>query len=155
MFMVFYHSMTQQLLALPWYKSRTKEYAKIRNKISKRYHKLRIGENTIKYTNYQAKVRRKIANRKSTLRLKVVNFLGGECVRCGVRDLRCLQLDHINGEGEKHDEKYHDRALMYRYYLNHPEVVIKKYQILCANCNWIKRYENHESKHDFPYGLLS
>jgi len=51
-------------------------------------------------------------------RQKVVDSLGGVCVRCGFSDIRALQIDHIKN----------------------------KYQLLCANCNWIKRYEDKEKR---------
>jgi len=63
--------------------------------------------------------------------------LGMKCVRCGFEDVRALQIDHIvstaphrinpvtvlNSDKKKFDETF---------------------QLLCANCNWIKRYENGE-----------
>lgn len=64
--------------------------------------------------------------------------LGGRCVRCGQRDVRALQFDHINGLvlGEA-------RVSILR--CCH-EVLegSTKYQLLCASCNWIKRAEEGE-----------
>lgn len=66
------------------------------------------------------------------LRLKVLTHLGGKCSECGFDDVRALQVDHVNGGGSK------DRALFAGREGN------EKYQILCANCNWIKKYVNGE-----------
>ena len=69
-------------------------------------------------------------------KMGVVEALGGKCVRCGFDNWKALQVDHINGGG-------------YVEYQQGPHKVYKKildgqtdeYQLLCANCNWIKRYE--------------
>lgn len=68
-------------------------------------------------------------------------------MRCGFDDVRALQIDHVNGGGTK--ELKGGGAKLGAYYWN---VVIKsvlnnenKYQLLCANCNWIKRVENNEN----------
>lgn len=70
-------------------------------------------------------------------------LLGGKCVKCGFLDFRALQLDHINGNGAK--ELKQGPAKIYGYYLAHSDEVKKKLQVLCANCNWIKRFERQET----------
>jgi hypothetical protein len=67
------------------------------------------------------------------------NLLGRKCVKCGFEDMRALQIDHIDGGGLEEKKKL-GTYKMYKKILNHPEL----YQILCANCNWIKRHENNE-----------
>lgn len=79
------------------------------------------------------------------------HYSNGElkCVHCGINDIRVLQLDHINAGGTNH--RKHLRTLgiplagshFYKWLqLNkYPE----GYQVLCANCNWIKRTENNET----------
>lgn len=62
-----------------------------------------------------------------------------KCVQCGFSDIRALQIDHINGGGGKHFKK---RGSV-KYYKD-MLVQSEDYQILCANCNWIKRYTNNE-----------
>src|SRR4030042_5509677 len=34
-------------------------------------------------------------------RYEIIAFLGGECIICGETDIRCLQIDHVNGGGTK------------------------------------------------------
>jgi hypothetical protein len=79
----------------------------------------------------------------TTTRQKLVEMLGGVCARCGFADKRALQIDHINGDGAN------DRKLLrggiFAYYLDVPEHAREKLQVLCANCNWIKRAENSEN----------
>ena len=74
---------------------------------------------------------------------KVFDILGHKCVRCGFSDKRALQFDHIAGYGKKTDKGKTTYA-RYRWYALHPEETKKIIQVLCANCNWIKRYENKE-----------
>lgn len=80
---------------------------------------------------YQRKVRR-----------LAIEALGGKCVKCKFDDFRALQIDHISGGGTK------DKKTITRNY--HKAVIDSflekenKYQLLCANCNWIKRCENNE-----------
>lgn len=78
----------------------------------------------------------------SELRAKVMELLGGnppKCVRCGFSDVRCLQIDHINGGGSEQRRHLGSVAIL-NYVLKHP----KEFQLLCANCQWKKRYENKE-----------
>lgn len=78
------------------------------------------------------------ARRRATIRQAVLTKLGSKCVRCGFYDERALQIDHINGGGNK--EKDMGAAKMYRKILADST----GYQLLCANCNAIKKVENKE-----------
>lgn len=69
--------------------------------------------------------------------------LGNKCVRCGFSDRRALQIDHINGGGIKERRKGNTR-MFHRKVLTSVKKKENKYQLLCANCNWIKRSENSE-----------
>lgn len=78
------------------------------------------------------------------LRFKAVRVLGGKCKRCGNRDYRVLQIDHIDGGGA--EER---RSFGVNYFKAIPLRVLDErtrpnYQLLCANCNWIKRVERQE-----------
>jgi hypothetical protein len=82
-------------------------------------------------------------------RLKALKHISSElkCVRCGITDVRVLQIDHINGGGSKERRNRRNRSgtLHYNVILKLTEDEARaKYQILCANCNWIKRFEQHE-----------
>lgn len=74
------------------------------------------------------------------LRKKVINKYGGVCIRCGFSDVRALQIDHVYGGGKKELSSNGGRSIL-RWALNDTS---GKYQLLCANCNWIKRYINKE-----------
>ena len=79
--------------------------------------------------------------RYAELRQAVIAKLGNKCIRCGFADFRALQIDHIDGNGYKERKRIVANAPgWYRRILVDPS----GYQVLCANCNWIKRYENRE-----------
>lgn len=77
-------------------------------------------------------------------RKALVDLLGGKCVRCGFNDPRALQVDHVNGGGTKDIKEMTG--------MKNIEITrrvlsgSKEYQLLCANCNWIKRVENNETR---------
>lgn len=77
---------------------------------------------------------------------EVFEKLGNCCFRCGFSDPRALQIDHVSGAGS-----VERRSLNGIPYLNKVLKVIDAgaYQLLCANCNWIKR---SESEHEQPIG---
>lgn len=66
------------------------------------------------------------------------------CVRCGFSDERALQIDHIDDNGANERERACGRrtaagTTFYRWLRKNrwPD----GYQVLCANCNWIKEIE--------------
>ena len=99
-----------------------------------------IEKNRERCRNYQRK-------RRLKLKLLVIDLLGGRCQKCGFTDRRTLQIDHINGGGGKELKIVQVRWGRVRYLqsilsMQNPEI---KYQLLCANCNWIKVFEKKES----------
>ena len=74
------------------------------------------------------------------LRDKIFERLGKRCRVCGIIDRRVLQMDHVNGGGEAQRRELRNGVLYLRYILTH----LDEFQLLCANCNWIKRIENNE-----------
>ena len=76
-----------------------------------------------------------------TLRTQVYDKLGHVCCRCGFDDKRALQIDHVFGGGNQEHSKIKNNCAFLRKVL---EDLNGEYQILCANCNWIKRYERTE-----------
>lgn len=90
------------------------------------------------------RISRRDSTRKTTRerRISALMFLGGRCEHCGFNDARALQFDHINGDGAKHRREMigHSSWQSSTAVLKHPEM----FQVLCANCNWIKRYDKQE-----------
>lgn len=65
---------------------------------------------------------------------------GSMACQCGFSDIRALSIDHISGGGNK--ERQAGRT-GYAYYLKHRPTNV---QVLCMNCQFIKRHENGELK---------
>ena len=83
--------------------------------------------------------------RRRWYRRTALEILGNRCIRCGFDDVRALQIDHVNGRG------YGDPLASNTG--TSAQTVYRKIaltgntdglQLLCANCNWIKRAENNE-----------
>ncbi len=103
-------------------------------------HKKEIRVTREKTKSHRALVSRKLRRER---RIAVLTLLGGKCVHCGYSDPRALQIDHINGNGRKEMREGNNSSRVY-YYKRILNIQGKGYQILCSNCNWIKKYENKE-----------
>ena len=84
----------------------------------------------------------KRSNRQKA-KLALFELLGGKCVRCGFTDVRALQIDHIDPSKKTKRDQGRDHCV-YPRRLKEVLSGSHNYQLLCANCNWIKRHENHE-----------
>ena len=99
-----------------------------------------VSVNRISTNSYQREYLRK-------LRVIVVDTLSGKCITCGFLDKRALQIDHINGGGSQ--ERKSRIGFSRNFHKHVIDSFLKgedKYQLLCANCNWIKRSEKNEAK---------
>jgi hypothetical protein len=63
-----------------------------------------------------------------------------KCSKCNFSDIRALTIDHINGGGTQHRKKINGSFYKWLEKNNYP----KEYQVLCMNCQFIKRDENNE-----------
>ena len=68
-------------------------------------------------------------------RMLALKMLGGVCVHCGYNDWRALEIDHIEGNGAQERKEIRSHKL-HKLIANG---LTKGYQILCANCNQIKK----------------
>lgn len=129
-------------------KSKLKEYRRLHNKKWYQNNKEKSKENYRKYRlrpDFKVKARAYVNEYNYKLRERAILLLGGRCVKCGFSDHRALQFDHINGGGNRErNSGIRAGAHLHRRVLkgNHEGL-----QLLCANCNWIKRYENNELHH--------
>ena len=91
------------------------------------------------------------------IKTKLFNLLGGKkCVDCGYdKDVRALQFDHIADDGHNtRRKKGQSDQTRYAYWLRNPELAKKKLQVLCSNCNQIKRYISGDLKKNY-LGLIT
>ena len=76
--------------------------------------------------------------------LRTIERFGSKCNECGYdEDVRALHIDHIRGDGSFDRKRFgssYDTYITYLLSLSDEELN-ENYQCLCANCNWIKRYE--------------
>lgn len=81
-------------------------------------------------------------------KLEAFELFGGTCAECGFSDIRALQIDHVNGcHLPRHERiKKGESGLKLYMRLLKGSVDKTKYQLLCANCNWIKRVESGECR---------
>jgi len=94
---------------------------------------------------FHKKTNENTARASVRFRLKLLDMLGGRiCVKCDFNNVLALQIDHKQGNG-KHDlKRFKSAYAIYRYYLDHPKLAKQNLQVLCANCNIIKKIENKE-----------
>jgi hypothetical protein len=106
-------------------------------------------EHPLEWNKIQREASRK---RRSLLRAEIIALLGGKCsnsncaVIGGMKDPRALQIDHA--ERGLHGHVYERKSKGCEMYMKEVLTLIKsgskEFQLLCANCNWIKRYEENE-----------
>jgi len=78
------------------------------------------------------------------LRRRIEEKYGGRCARCGFDDIRALHIDHVAGGGQKELRGGFGAGMSYYYRVLKDQS--GKYQLLCANCNAIKRFEENEAQ---------
>jgi hypothetical protein len=95
-------------------------------------------------------IKRLRLNSAGRLRIETLTYYGGgiaKCAMCGTLDMRVLTIDHINGGGNKHRKSIQGSAGSNFYKWLKDNYYPGGYQVLCANCQWIKRVVNKECKH--------
>jgi hypothetical protein len=84
---------------------------------------------------------------KENIKKELFTILGNKCNNCGFNDIRILQIDHVNSDGAKERKflKCHSGSIEYfKMILEKVKQGSKDYQLLCPNCNWIKKVERNE-----------
>jgi ribosomal protein L37E len=90
--------------------------------------------------------RQAIHDSRERAKRKAFEKLGNVCACCGFGDWRAFQLDHKNRyKGPRWHSFRSGMGLIYA--LLSGKVPWEEIQLLCANCNAIKRYENKEHRH--------
>lgn len=90
-----------------------------------------------------ATVREREKEERDRRRTRLLELLGGRCVRCGYSDGRALCIDHVRGDGAEERRSLKSRDAVYRKVLRTGG---EGYQLLCCNCNAIKAVEEDRLK---------
>ena len=106
----------------------------------------------IKYTNKiwsrKNQHRRNILMKERFYKLKVEVFRHYSpkliCQKCGFLDTRALSIDHIKGGGNKKRKRLGLKSGRDFYIWLKKKGFPSGFQVLCMNCQWIKRWENNE-----------
>lgn len=97
------------------------------------------------YMENAERLRKNRRDRNRKIRLEIIRLLGNKCCKCGFADVRALQLDHVKGNGKVDRSKHRSNPEIYQYYvLREIRNGSEQFQLLCANCNLIKCFENKE-----------
>jgi hypothetical protein len=129
----------QQKLSLEKYREKEKERLR---------HKKYYEKHLDKARKYYWLHRDKWLSPNQELKKQAFQILGNKCsnpecaVPGGMADIRALQIDHINGGGKQELIAIHSTGIYKKIIAGE----IKEYQILCANCNWIKRREQEKQR---------
>jgi hypothetical protein len=114
-----------------------------------------MAENRKLYPEYYKQI---AAGNRERTKARVFLLYGNQCDKCGFNDPRALQLDHKSRpEGACSTEHHIHAQELCRAILSGKENWLN-YQLLCANCNWIKRHVNNErglfhGLHDVRIGM--
>ena len=101
-----------------------------------------IGRNSVLRKNEPVRKKTNHA-RYHSLKDSVYLKLGGCCAGCGDKRTPCLSIDHVNGDGAEDRRNTRGTIAFLRKVLSDETGM---YQILCMNCQWIKRHKNGEGK---------
>jgi len=87
-------------------------------------------------------------HRKENLDLKLLvltHYGNGKCacVWCGMGNIDCLSIDHIDNNGQNHRKILRSRSI---YKVLASQNFPDGYQTLCINCQWIKKAENQRRR---------
>jgi len=108
-----------------WYNRNKKKTRKRKTELMRKYR----AENPEKY-------RKQSRDAKARLREKIYEIYGRKCVDCGFEDARALTLDHIKNNGSEERKQLGERGVYLR---ATNQYLPEDYQILCMNCQFIKR----------------
>ena len=85
------------------------------------------------------------SKRLMSIRTQLFKVLGGaKCKFCNFSIWQGLQFDHKNGNGCSDRREFQSGRMMYKFYINNPELAVRELQVTCANCNFIKRHKQSE-----------
>lgn len=103
---------------------------------------------TAKYKEWRSRAILIQSNIAKELKKKIVDYYGGRCHCCGIKEIYFLSIDHINNDGYKMRGNRKNRPSGYLFY---KKIIREDYpndlQILCFNCNIAKNHNGGECPH--------
>lgn len=81
--------------------------------------------------------------KRKLARLKIIEYFGNVCNKCGNNDVRVLQINHINGQSQFYKENSGD------YLIRWEDKNFKDIEVLCSNCNILYEYERGNKKVEY------
>lgn len=82
--------------------------------------------------------------RRLRIRENILTLFGRKCKNCGYcDDVRALQVDHIHRADVPRNHTARSGHGLYIRILS-GLLSITDFQLLCANCNWLKKLDNNE-----------
>jgi len=91
-----------------------------------------------------------------SLGMRALIILGGRCARCGYNaNNNALHIDHVHGDGSRERKTVMTSKTLRRKIAQGEIVDLSPYQLLCANCNNIKRIENNEFARPKPAAIMA
>jgi hypothetical protein len=124
-----------------WCKSCKNEYRRNRRRLN-------IGCNADEYKNNREKHLLTCKRRNARYRQVVIEHYSPKlcCVKCGFDDIRALSIDHKNSDGASHRKELNGKNF-YKWLIENQ--FPSNFQVLCMNCQFIKRHEENEYRtHD-------
>jgi hypothetical protein len=141
-----------------WQKTHPEEYKAVVRKSMKKQRlkdpeKFRLRDE-VNYKKDRKKRINSTVDARKNFRVKLIILLGNHCINpynidhsgfeADIDYMHCLQIDHVNGNGCQDRKETKDSYMMYRRMYKEVETGSKEYQLLCSNCNWLKRHKNEE-----------
>jgi hypothetical protein len=122
-------------------RKRNPEYCKLERKEHKENHNIycRIWR-SLNHDKVLVSQRQSHLKRRNMIKLEIYSLLGEKCVICGYQGT-ALQIDHVNNDGERRNS-----ASYYYHVLKEIKDGSKRFQLLCANCNWEKEILRRKNK---------
>lgn len=96
------------------------------------------------FADIRAKEKARNLKYRRQIRKQVLEVMGNMCCKCGFKDVRALEIDHVHGGGTKERRDGGHHTSLWRKIIKTKN--FDNYQLLCANCHKIKRIDEHEFK---------
>jgi hypothetical protein len=93
---------------------------------------------------------RRISKRKirEKMHSEIIELLGSRCSNpvCPIplekMDIKCLQIDHVHGNGNRDRKQFRDRKVYLREILREIKNGSRDFQLLCVYCNFLKSFDS-------------